>query len=309
MISDMRFAEAIPGIRDLYILDTEMLRLARYGSLYILRTPKPVIIETGFSHTLKKTLAALKELGIDPEEIAYIFPTHVHMDHAGGAGYLAQACINAQIVVHEVGVPHLIDPSKLRESVKRAVGPLFSYYGEITPIPAERILPVKGSEAFELGDGYSLEIIDAPGHAPHQYCLYERKHKALFTADAVGIYRRTASGFTLTTPPPQFHYEQWLATLQKFKALDLEWLCFTHFGAEREPYRLIDEYEEHLKEWFSSVERAKRELGDDQAVKVFFIERERKLLEAYYSELVLRSETEMNVQGVLLYLKRERGLA
>lgn len=305
----MRLAAPIAGLEDLYILDTEMLELTRYGALYILKNPKPAIIETGFSHTFQKTLATLKELGIHPEEVAYIFPTHVHMDHAGGAGYLAQACPNAKIVVHEVGVPHLIDPSKLRESVKRAVGPLFSYYGEITPIPANRILPVKGGEVFELGDGFSLEIIDAPGHAPHQYCLYERKHKALFTADAVGIYRRAASGFTLTTPPPQFHYEQWLATLQKFKALDLEWLCFTHFGAEREPYRLIKEYEQHLKEWFSSVEQAKRELGDDQAVKEYFVQRERKTLAAYYPELVLRSEVEMNIQGVLLYLKRERGLA
>jgi glyoxylase-like metal-dependent hydrolase (beta-lactamase superfamily II) len=304
----MRFAEAIPGIRDLYIVDTEMLKLARYGSLYILKSPKPVIIETGFSHTLKKTLAVLKELNINPEEIAHIFPTHVHMDHAGGAGYLAQACTNAQIVVHEVGAPHLIDPSKLRESVKRAVGPLFSYYGEITPIPENRVMRVKGDEVLELGDGFSLEIIDAPGHAPHQYCLYERKYKALFTADAVGIYRCTASGFTLTTPPPKFHYEQWLETLKRLKALDLEWLCFTHFGAEREPYRLIDEYEAHLKAWFSSVEQVKHELGDDQAVKEYFVQRERKTLAGYYPELVLRSEVEMNVQGVLLYLKRERGL-
>ncbi len=303
----LQAAEAISEIENLYLLDAQMMGLSHYGGLYILQAPRPAIIETGFSHTVEKILAALEELGIRPEQIAYILPTHVHMDHAGGAGFLAKTCPNAKIVVHERGVPHLIDPTQLVESVKRAVGPMFPYYGELTPIAPDRIMAVKGGERLELGDGYQLEIIAAPGHAPHQYCLYERRSKALFTGDAVGIYRREATGFTMTTPPPRFHYEQSLETLKKLRAFELNWLCFTHYGVEAQPYRLLDQYEKLLGEWVNTVERAQRELGDAQAVKEHFVQQELKELGAYYPERMLRPEVEMNVQGVLLYLQRERG--
>jgi glyoxylase-like metal-dependent hydrolase (beta-lactamase superfamily II) len=303
----MKIFEATP-IPNLYIQDTFMIGLEKYGCLYVFKTPKPAIIETGFSTTAPQTIAGLKELGIRLEDVAYICPTHVHMDHAGGTSALAEACPNAKIICHHLGVPHLIDPSKLIESVKRAVGALFPYYGEMKPVPAERFIQVHGGEIFDLGAGYQLEVIDSPGHAPHQACFYEPKTRGLFCADAVGIYRRGLTGFTLTTPPPAFHFEHWLETLDRYKQLQLDWLYMTHFGVQGEPYKLIDQYRELMTEWVEEVEQKKRVLKDDASVKQFFVEKETPFLKDFYDPMMILSEVEMNVQGVLLYLKKRRGV-
>ncbi|GBC76501.1 Hydroxyacylglutathione hydrolase [bacterium HR07] len=301
----MGVTERVAG--DLYILDTGMLGLERYGALYILKAPQPAIIETGFSHTLDKTLQALDELEIRRQDVAYIMPTHVHLDHAGGTGHLAEACPNATVIVHEQGAPHVIDPTKLLESVQRAVGPLFPFYGTLKPTPKERVLSVKGGEVFHLGDGYELEVIAAPGHAPHQVCFFERKLRGLFTADAAGIYRPWGAGLLLTTPPPAFHLEQSLETLARLKALHPKLLLYTHWGAHTD-ISLLDQYAQMLQDWVSEIERAKKTLTDDQAVKEHFVQRETPRLKEHYPELILRGEIEMNVQGVLLYLKRFRGI-
>lgn len=293
---------------NLYILDTEMLGMERYGALYILKALKPAIIETGFSHTLEKTLQALDELRIRREDVAYIIPTHVHLDHAGGTGDLAAACPNAKVIAHEQGAPHLIDPTKLLESVQRAVGPMFSFYGTLKPTPQERVLAVRGGEVFTLGDGYEIEVIAAPGHAPHQICFFERKLRGLFTADAAGIYRPWGAGLLPTTPPPAFHLEQALETLARLKALQPKLLLYTHWGAHSD-ILLLDQYAQMLQDWVSEIERVKKTLKDDHAVKEHFVRKEAPLLQEHYPELILRGEIEMNVQGILLYLKKARGIA
>lgn len=300
----MRCVEPIQADRNLFILDAEMLGVPRYGALYILKAPKPALIETGFSHTLEKTLEALDELQILPEDVTYILPTHVHMDHAGGAGFLMEACPNARVICHHIGAPHLVDPSKLVPSVQRAVGVLFGHYGAMKPVHQERVISVKGGERFELGDGYVLEVIDSPGHAPHHACFYEQKTKGLFTGDAVGIYRPEATGFAMTTPPPAFHYEDSMKTLQYLRHLDLVWLYFTHYGSFAQPYALIDEYEAELRTWVEAIIEKARELDDPQAIKDHFVRVESQTLGEFYESVMLRQEVEMNVQGVLLYLKK-----
>jgi len=300
----MGCAQALEADQSLFLVDAGMLGLEGYGGLYILRAPRPAIIETGFSHTLEKTLAALDELGIRPEDVAYICPTHVHMDHAGGAGFLAEVCPNAKVVCHRLGAPHLIDPTKLIESVRRAVGVLFDYYGEMKPVPSDRLIAAGGGERFELGDGYLLEVIASPGHAPHHVCFYEHKTKGLFTGDAVGIYL-SGRGFIMTTPPPSFSFEESLQTLGRLRRLKLKWLYFTHFGAQGRPYKLIDEYEGRLRSWVEGIAKLWEELGDERAIIEHLIGEEQDLARIYGPE-ALRQEIEMNVRGVLLYLKRRR---
>lgn len=293
---------------NLYILDTGMFGLERYDGIYILKAPQVAIIETGLSHTLEKTLAALDELGIRREDVAYIMPTHVHLDHAGGTGHLAEACPNAKVIAHEQGAPHLIDPTRLLESVQRAVGPMFPFYGTLKPAPKERVLPVRGGEAFNLGDGFEIEVIAAPGHAPHQVCFFERKLRGLFTGDAAGIYRPWGAGLLPTTPPPAFHLEQALETLARLKALQPKLLLYTHWGAHSD-ISLLDQYAQMLQDWVSEIEHAKKTLKDDHAVKEHFVQKETPLLKDHYPELILRGEIEMNVQGILLYLRKVRGIA
>ncbi|MCS7197734.1 MAG: MBL fold metallo-hydrolase [Candidatus Bipolaricaulota bacterium] len=292
---------------NLYILDTGMFGLDRYDGLYILKAPRVALIETGLSHTVERALEALDELGIRREDVAYLMPTHVHLDHAGGTGHLAEACPNAKVVVHEQGAPHVIDPARLLESVQRAVGPLFPFYGTLQPTPAERVLPVRGGEVFDLGDGYAIEVIAAPGHAPHHVCFFERKERALFTGDAAGIYRPGGGGLLPTTPPPAFHLEQALETLARLKALRPRLLLYTHWGAQTD-IELLDRYAHLLQDWVGEIERAKKTLQDDQAVTEYFVQKKTPLLEGHYPEPLLRGEIEMNVQGILLYLKKVRGI-
>ncbi len=292
---------------NLYILDTGMFGLDRYDGVYILKAPRVAIIETGLSHTLEKILAALDELGIRREDVAYLMPTHVHLDHAGGTGHLAEACPNAKVIVHEQGAPHLIDPTKLLESVQRAVGPMFPFYGTIRPTPKERVLPVRGGEVFNLGGGYEIEVVAAPGHAPHQVCFFERKLRGLFTADAAGIYRPWGAGLLPTTPPPAFHLEQALETLARLKSFQPTLLLYTHWGAHTD-ISLLDQYAQMLQRWVAEIEQTKKALRDDHAVKEHFVRKETPLLKDHYPEPILRGEIEMNVQGILLYLRKVRGI-
>ncbi len=301
----MRLLEPTGADGKLFVLDVLMLDMTHYGGVYILKSPKPVIIETGFSHSLERILTGLEEAKIDPKTVAYIMPTHIHMDHAGGSGYLAEVCPNAKVVCHESGTPHLIEPSRLVKSVQRAVGTLFPFYGEMKPIAADRIISVRGGELFDLGGGYALDVIYTPGHAPHHVSFYERKTKGLFAGDAVGIYRKEATGYVMTTPPPAFHFDQSLQTLKNLKQLDLQWIYFTHYGAHQEPLGLIDEYEGLLTQWVHDVSAKLHELKDERAVKEYFVEKEFKLLADLYEPESLRQETEMNVHGVLLYLQRK----
>jgi glyoxylase-like metal-dependent hydrolase (beta-lactamase superfamily II) len=302
----MSILESTGADPNLYLLDIGMMGMEHYGGVYFLNAPKPAIIETGFSHSLEKMLACLDELNIKPEDVAYIMPTHVHMDHAGGAGFLAEVCPNAQVVCYEMGMPYLIDPSKLVVSVERAVGELFPFYGTMKPIPEDRMMSVSGGEIIDLGDGYKLEVIHTPGHAPHQVSFHENKTNGLFTGDAVGIYRTDASGFAMTTPPPAFHFEHSIETLDKLRSLSLDWLYFTHYGAHSGASNLIEEYKNKLIEFVDLVEFKVAELEDVQAVKDILVEREAKVLGDFYDPTTLRFEMEMNVQGVLLYLKKFR---
>ena len=303
----MKILESVGADPNLHLLDINMMGMEHYGGVYILNSPQPAIIETGFSHSLDRIVEGMAEVGLKPGDIAYIMPTHVHMDHAGGAGFLAELCPNAKVICHESGVPHLVDPSKLVRSVARAVGSLFPFYGEMKAIPEEKFIPVTEGESFDLGDGYGIEVIYTPGHAPHQVSYVEKKTNGLFTGDAVGIYRTDATGFAMTTPPPAFNYEDSISTFDKLKTLNLDWLYFAHYGAHRGANALIDEYKAMVQEWVSLIEAQFLELKDEQAVKDRCVEKEAQLLGEFYDPQTLRLEVEMNVQGILLYLKRHRG--
>ena len=301
----MSILESIAADPNLHLLDIHMMGMERYGGVYILNAPQPAIIETGFSHSVEKIVDAMSELGLKPDDIAFIMPTHVHMDHAGGAGFLAELCTNAKVICHESGVPHLVDPSKLVKSVERAVGSLFPFYGDMKAIPEDRFIAVTEGETFDLGDGYGIEVIYTPGHAPHQVSYLEKKTNGLFTGDAVGIYRTDATGFAMTTPPPAFNYEDSISTFEKLRARNLDWLFFTHYGAHPNASDLIDEYRGMVEDWVSFIETQYAELGDEEAVKERCVAKEAESLGEFYDPETLRLEVEMNVQGILLYLKRK----
>ncbi|WP_435334022.1 MBL fold metallo-hydrolase [Haloarchaeobius sp. TZWWS8] len=283
---------------DLYYVDTGMYDTAGYGSVYILDADEVAIVDTGIGTHYERILDALDELDIAREDVAYLVVTHVHLDHAGGAGYLAEACPNATVAVHERGARHLADPSRLWEGTKAAVGDQIEWYVEPKPVDEDRIEELQDGDVLKLGD-HALHATEAPGHAPHQLVFYDPSNDAVFTADAAGIYVPSIDDVRETTPPPQFDLEQALSDVETIKEIDPSTLLYAHFGPVSAD-DLLDAYPERLESWVGTVEAVRAELEDDEAVVDHFAD-DPEMADIWGMEKA-SGETAMNVRGVLRYL-------
>lgn len=288
------------GASDVYCIDTGMFDVPEMGAVYAIDAERPAIVDTGLGTNYEAILDGLASIGVGPEDLDVVALTHVHLDHAGGAGFLAEACPNAEVLVHPIGAPHVLDPERLVEGTKRAVGDQWRYYVEPEPIPADRVVEIEGGDAVDLGDR-SLDVHHAPGHASHQVVFHDRADDLLFSADAAGLRFPALGRVSPTSPPPNFDLEGCLEDVEMLHGLDPGVLCYTHFGAA-ETGEKLDEYERVLVDWVEAVESVREELGDDDAVIEHFVENE--ALSPALGEYKAREETKMNVRGVLVYLDR-----
>lgn len=300
----MGYARELEGLAGIYLVDTNQFGLQGYGAAYIVNAPVAAIVETGLSYSAPRVLGALAELKISPADVGYILVSHVHLDHAGGAGPLARACPNATVAAHERGAKHLIKPAYLVRSVRDATGPMFHHYGQATPIPGERLLELAGGEVFSLGGGFQIRVVATPGHAPHHLCFFEKRNRALFLGDAAGIYWPEADRLLPTTPPPAFDLERSLESVKLLEGLRAERLLYTHFGAHDRPATMLQAYAELLQSWVEEVRGLKRRLRGDGAVKQRLLEKYGPFLEGLYDPQMVEHEIAMNAQGVLQYLAR-----
>ena len=283
---------------DLYYVDTEMYDTPEYGAIYILDAERPALVDTGIGLRYETILDAMGEVGIDPDDLEVIAPTHVHLDHAGGAGYLAEACPNAEVYIHEAGARHLVDPERLWEGTKSAVESQIEYYAEPKPVPEGRLTELAAGDTIDLGD-HRLDVHHAPGHAPHQAVYYDPICDGVFTADAAGICTPATDGVRQTSPPPTFDLAQVLADVEMLQGLDPSALYYGHFGDWPTGDRLT-EYAAVIEEWVGEVERVRAELGDDEAV----IEHFQAATDAteVWGDRKGRDEERLNVRGALRYL-------
>lgn len=292
----------VDGCSELHYVDTGMYDTAEYGAVYILDADRPALIDTGIGTRYENILDALDEVGIAREELSYILPTHAHLDHAGGTGYLAEACPNATVLTHEIGVPHLTDPERLVAGTKAAVESQWEYYAEPKPVPEGRIEGLSDGDEIDCGN-HTLAIHHAPGHAPHQVMFHDRANDALFTGDAAGIWVPSIETIRQTSPPSNFDLEACLADIETIREISPAVLCFGHFGPREYDESLLDEYERILEEWVADIQNARAELGDDEAVIERFVERS-EMAEAW-SERKASAEERLNVRGVLAYLDQQ----
>ncbi|MCS7240230.1 MAG: MBL fold metallo-hydrolase [Candidatus Bipolaricaulota bacterium] len=290
----MDFVQEIhPGV---FLLDTNHFGQPGLGGAYIIHAEEVALVDTGASLAKERILLGLKALGIERTKVKWIFLTHVHLDHAGGAGAVISALPNATVVVHPRGAKHLVDPSKLVASTKSATGERFRFYGEAFPIPEERICTGTDGEVFPLG---SLKVlaIDSPGHAPHHLCFFIPEHGLLFTGDALGLYIK--GRLLPTTVPPSFDLVAWLATLERLASLKPQKLLFAHFGPG-EP-KLIEEYRALLLAWVERVRRH-QEKPEEEAISAVLSELRR---EGWPVGPGVSGDWAMSVRGVLQYLHRK----
>ncbi|MFB6142704.1 MAG: MBL fold metallo-hydrolase [Halorientalis sp.] len=291
------------GCEDVYYVDTGAFDTGDFASVYVLDTERPAVVDTGLGTNYERIVDAMEQVGIAPHELAVIALTHVHLDHAGGAGFLAAECPNATVYAHHVGAPHLVDPAKLVAGTKDAVGDQWTHYTEPRPLPESRVEELHDGDTVDLGDR-ALTAHHAPGHAPHQVVFADDADDAVFTGDAAGVYVPSRDAVVYTTPPPTFDLEQCLADVQRIRRLDPEVLCYGHFGAAETDDRLR-EYAEVLTEWVDRVADRRAKLGDDRAIAEYFATG--TAMKDVWGGHKARAEERMNVRGVLEYLDRQAG--
>ena len=193
-------------------------------------------VDTGSNDALPNVLAALEKVGLGPEAVDYVILTHIHLDHAGGAGTLMQAFPNAKLVVHPRGSRHMAEPSKLVAGVTAVYGQEYveKVYGDILPIPAERIIDAHEGLTLKLG-GRELLCIDTPGHAKHHICVVDQKSGGIFTGDMFGLSYREfdVEGRMFifpTTTPTQFDPAEMHASIDRLMSYQPNAMYLTHYG-------------------------------------------------------------------------------
>lgn len=269
-----------PRMDDLIEIDTLTGGLSRVTAGYLVPGERPALLECGPALTIEHTVAGLEAAGVGRDDLTYLVVSHVHLDHAGGAGDLARAFPAATVVVSELGARHLVDPSRLNDSARRVYGPMFdAVYGPCTPIDATRVLGVGDGHRLDLGGGRRLELLWTPGHAKHHLAVLDHDSGALFTGDSVGVKLPGMRVIRPATPPADFQFETSLATLARYRSLDPTRLYLAHYGAVDPPLDALAEAEERLRAWVAAGEEAYRESSEVEHVATMLAHRFRDELE------------------------------
>jgi glyoxylase-like metal-dependent hydrolase (beta-lactamase superfamily II) len=203
--------------------------------IYIINGPAPVLVDPGPASAIPAVQDALKQLAI--KQLDYIFLTHLHMDHFGGAGALSNLYPKAKVTVHPDYARHAVDPSRLRGVFRIIWGEDFeSRFGKVESVPEDRLLLPREGDVISAG-GREFEFIYTPGHAPHHMCILDRQTRGLFCGEALGEpdYQMPAA------PPNSFDLDTYIESSEKLLAMDLglEMLYYSHGTVEREPEVLI----------------------------------------------------------------------
>ena len=299
-------------------IDTGLNRPGMVACYLLVENGHAAFVDTGTWHSVPHLLECLETFSIERESVEYVIPTHIHLDHAGGAGALLLHFPNARVVVHPFGAKHLIDPRRIQQGAIAVYGEeqFLEDYHQIVPVDPARLL--EAPDGFEVDlNGRVLHFVDTPGHAGHHFCVWDARSGGFFTGDTFGVsYRETdIDGRALvfpTTTPVQFKPERWLESLDRLAQFEPEVMYLTHFGPVGEVPRLMDELREgirvhhaiaqeclaapdpeseihsRLKKWFCARVRAHGLDWSDAQI-----------------EQVLSIDLELNTQGLLAWQERQ----
>jgi glyoxylase-like metal-dependent hydrolase (beta-lactamase superfamily II) len=274
---------------------------------YLVVGPKgPVLVETGPASTLQTLITRLNEHGYAAEDIRHVLVTHIHLDHAGAAGWWAQQ--GAQVYVHHFGAPHLVDPSRLLDSARRIYGDAMDrLWGQTVPAPAENVHPLHDGDRVKVA-GLTFVALDTPGHAYHHHVY--RLDEVAFAGDAAAVRLPGSSFISLPAPPPEFDREAWLRTIQRLQDQNLATLYPTHFGP-------LDNAREHLESVAALIDQSAAYVGrhmangsDREALARIYPEwvRERALARGLtdgdFGRFELANPTTMSVDGIMRYWRK-----
>ena len=254
-------------------IDTEHMRKDFVAAYLIEDEGRAAFVDTGCYLSVSALLATLDEKNIKRENVDYILLTHIHLDHAGGAGELIKHLPNAKVYVHEYGANHLIDPSKLRAGVIDVYGELFfkQFLGDLIPTPEDKVIIAKDGDVITLGSR-SLEFVDTPGHARHHVCIWDEKSQGIFSGDTLGVsYREfdTDQGELIFPPttPVQFDPDAWKNTIELLMRLKPKYAYLTHFNRIEFTTKSANMLIEHIDGFVNIAESLKDQSNRHKAIK------------------------------------------
>jgi glyoxylase-like metal-dependent hydrolase (beta-lactamase superfamily II) len=300
-------------------VDSGMVR-HQMAACYLLETDSAVaIVEAGNNRSADRILKVLASRGRQAAEVSHVIVTHVHLDHAGGAGTLMQRLPQATLVVHPRGARHMIDPSRLEAGTRAVYGDekFDELYGSLLPVPEDRILVMEDGDSLEIGKR-PLSFIDSPGHARHHFCIWDEQTRGWFTGDTFGIsYREldTENGpFVFpTTTPVQFDPPALIASMKRMMEKQPENMYLTHFGRVNDVERLAQDMTSGVEKFAALGEQfdgdENRELEIQSAMMDWLMERARRH-GVEYADSSLRDifadDVVLNTQGIEFWLDNGR---
>jgi len=245
-----------PVARGITVIDTGMAGQRELNAVYLVAGEEPTLVETGPGADGPVVLRALERLGMSAGELAHVVVTHIHVDHAGGAGALLDRFPRAKVWVHEIGAPHLEDPTRLVASTARTYGPerMRAFYGATLPVPADRIRSIADGDRIDLGDRM-FHVLHTPGHASHHVSLLDDATGAMFTGEAIGSHLPWADCFRPALPPPETDVEIALKSIERMRAAGPSILLTSHYGPVVPVDRAFDRGAERIRAWSETVRR------------------------------------------------------
>jgi len=293
----------------LYIIDLKPTGVENFIASYVLQgTKATAIIETGPTCSIPNLLTGLNEINIKNDDIDYIMVSHIHIDHAGGAGTLMQHLPNAKLVVHPRGAPHIINTEKLWQQSQQVLGEVATAYGKIEPVPRDRVITPQNGTVFDLGNSVQVKVLETLGHASHHLGYYDNDGQGIFQGDAAGIYFPNLDA-TIPTAPAPFHLEMTLASLEKLAQLQPKKLYYTHYGPADNAVERLTRYEQQLQLWANVVSEAMKRGDTIQETYEHILQADPQMKAAVdfiNKHLVLRRGVVMqNVEGFTEYFKKK----
>jgi glyoxylase-like metal-dependent hydrolase (beta-lactamase superfamily II) len=299
-------------------IDTEYLYPGHAAAHLIQDEGRAAFVDVGTNFSVPYLLAALDELKVPREAVDYLLLTHVHLDHAGGAGALLRELPNARALVHPRGAAHLIEPSKLIAGSKVVYGEarFSALYGELVPLPVERVHVVADGERVSLGRR-TLELIHTPGHALHHYAVVDAAHGSIFPGDTFGISYRafdTANGAFIfpTTTPTQFDPEQLIGSIDRMLSYAPRSMYLMHFSRVTDVARLGESLKRQVRELEQLARAHQRDAdpaaGLKRAIGASWLAAARRHGCTQSDEELAHlfaSDLDLNTQGLLVWLQRQ----
>ena len=267
-----------------------------------------VLVECGPGSTLSALQVALEEGGYSPRDVTHLLLTHIHLDHAGAAGWLALQ--GAEVYVHALGAPHMLHPEKLLASAARIYGDMMdTLWGEFIPVPEDRLTIPEDTQEIVIGNLRFLPL-NTPGHAGHHYAyLFE---DICFSGDIGGVRIPGFPYLRVPMPPPELHLERWRESVQKLGKLGFKRIAPTHFGIFDDPQWQLAEVLKGLDEaerWLEEVMPADTPIEELRWAFTDWMEEQGRamgLSESVYEAYALANPLGMSADGLLRYWKKFR---